>query len=192
MKIKSILLGLFLGLLTTVVMAQSVYCPQKAGYIHVGMTEEQVISACGQPLSKQQSNMPLMRKVPVQQLIYTSVNSSSVYPGLNSAFYTQWSLASGVSGVTLEVDVVNNKVSAVSLNGANTNAMSICGGTSIQVGDNVNQVYNACGNPSAVNNTFSKQFIQSNNKPEVWIYQVNPYQPPISLTFLNGKLQSID
>lgn len=51
--------------------AQSLYCPQKAGYINVGMTEDQVRAACGEPLSKQESNNPIMQKVQVQQLFLT-------------------------------------------------------------------------------------------------------------------------
>ena len=177
--------------LTTVV-AQSVYCPQHSGYVSTGMTEEQVLSACGQPLSKQPSKATPKLKVPVKQLIYSTLNSGAIYPGLNSAFYNQWSLPSGSTGTSLEVDIIDNKVSGVLINGSSTNAMSICHGMSVQIGDNVTKVYNACGSPATVNNTFINQTIPSNSKPEVWIYQVNQYQPPISLTFINGKLQFIE
>lgn len=173
-------------------LAAPVYCPQRAGFIDVGMTEDQVINACGQPLTKQAPNALVTQKVPVRQLIYTALNTGSVYPQLNSAFYDQWSLPSGSTGVSLEVDVINNKVSNVRINGNGVNAMSVCGGMGVQVGDDVGKVYAACGGPSMVNNTFINQPIPSNSKPEVWIYQVDKYQNPISLTFVNGKLQSID
>lgn len=177
--------------LTVIADTSQFYCPQHSGYVNIGMTEDQVVQACGQPLSKQQPNMPVMQKVPATQLIYTALNRGSVYPGLNSAFYDQWSLPSGTSGINLTIQVINNKVSSVSINGSNTNAMSVCGGNSIQVGDNVNKIYSACGAPSMVNNTYINQPMPSNSKPEVWIYQVDQYQAPISLTFANGKLQSI-
>lgn len=165
---------------------QSIYCPQNHGYINIGMTADQVIAACGQPLSKQISNRPIMQQVPVQQLLYNN-------QGSKTAFYGVWSLPVGTnSGAQLEVDIVNNKVSSVRLNGSNTNAFSICGGTSVQVGDPVSKVYGACGNPALVNNTFINQPIETNQKPEIWIYQVDQYQSPINLTFVNGKLQSID
>ncbi|KTC77047.1 DUF2845 domain-containing protein [Legionella brunensis] len=167
--------------------AQSqMYCPQNHGYINLGMTPDQVISACGQPLSKQQSNTPVMQKVPVMQLLYNN-------QGSQSAFYGVWSLPVGTnSGAQLEIDIVDNKVSAVRINGSNTNAFSICGGSMVQIGDPVNKVYGSCGNPSLVNNTFINQPIQSNQKPEIWTYQTNQYQTPFNLTFVNGKLQSID
>ena len=168
------------------------YCPQHSGYVNVGMTQAQVISACGQPISKQPSNKPVTTKVPVQQLIYTTLNTGSIYPGLNSAYYDQWSLPSGSTGISLEVDAINQKVSAVRINGSSANASSLCQGASIQIGDDVSKVYNACGSPSMVNNNYINQTVPSNTRPEVWIYQVDQYQSPISLTFVDGKLQSID
>lgn len=172
-------------------MAKSFYCPQNHGTISQGMTEAQVLAACGQPMTKQVRNVPVKKKVPVTQLIYTTLNTGSVYSTLDPIF-TQWSIPSGSTGVSLEVDVINNKVSAVRINGSSTNAMSLCGGAQIAVGDHANQVYTACGNPDMVNNTFILQTVPSNQKPEVWIYQIDPYQPPVSLTFVNGKLQSLD
>ncbi len=173
-------------------MAQSVYCPQHTGYINTGMTTAEVINACGQPLSKQTPKTPVMQRIPVQELIYTALNTGSIYPGLNSAFYNQWSLPSGTTGINLQVDLVNGKVNGVKINGSSANAVSLCGGMSVQVGDDANKIYSACGSPTMVNNTYINQPIQSNTKPEVWIYQMSPYQPPLSLTFVNGKLQSIN
>ena len=191
---SSILMALSGSLLAsaTAWAGSSLYCPQNAGYISTGMTQEQVLAACGAPLAKQQSNAAVTEKVPVKQLLYTSLNTGSVYPGLNAAFYDQWSLPSGSNGLGVEVNIVNDKVSSVSINGNGTNAMSICGGTSIQIGSSLNQVYTACGSPTMINNSFINQAVPSNSKPEVWIYQVNQYQSPISLTFVNGKLQSIN
>ncbi|RMX03722.1 DUF2845 domain-containing protein [Legionella jordanis] len=164
----------------------SMYCPQNHGYINLGMTPEQVVAACGQPLSKQQSRTPVMQKVPVLQLMYNNQGSAT-------AFYGVWSLPVGTnSGAQLEVDVINNKVSGIRLNGNNTNAFSICNGNMVQVGDPIGSVYAACGNPSVVNNTYINQPIQSNQAPEVWIYQADQYQTPFNLTFVNGKLQSIN
>ncbi|WP_028388266.1 DUF2845 domain-containing protein [Legionella fairfieldensis] len=182
----AVALGIAFIPLSTLAGVQSFYCPQNHGYINIGMTPDQVMASCGQPLSKQLSNQPVMQKVPVQQLIYNN-------QGSQRAFYGVWSIPVGVSGgAQLEVDVINNKVSSVRINGSNTNAFSICGGNSIEAGDPVSQVYGACGSPSIVNNTYINQPIQTNQRPEVWIYQPGEYQSPISLTFVNGKLQSID
>lgn len=172
--------------------ADPIYCPQHSSYINIGMTQAEVLSACGDPISKEQPNTPIMKKVPAQQLIYSQLNPGAYYIGETSAFYTQWSIPSGTSGINLTIQVVNNKVSSVNINGTNTNAASLCDGYTIQIGDDVSKVYTACGSPQVVNNSYVNQAIPTNTKPEIWIYQFNQYQPPINLTFVNGKLQSID
>jgi hypothetical protein len=164
---------------------QSVYCPQHQGYITVGMSQNQVIAACGQPLSQQTSNHPIYQKVPVQQLFYNN-------QGSNTAFYGVWNLNTGTSGIQLQIDVIDNKVKAIKLNGSANNAVSICGDASIQVGDPVEKVYGACGNPSVSNMSYTNVPIESATKPVVWIYQPGQYQQSVSLTFIDGKLQSIN
>lgn len=164
---------------------QSYYCPQNHAYINVGMTADQVVAACGEPTSQQQSNKPFEQKVPVQQLFFNNV-------GTSTAFYGVWNIQTGNGGAQLQVDVVDNKVKAIKLNGSDSNAMSICGGRPIQVGDPVGRVYGACGTPSASNNTYTMVPIQSGAKPIIWTYQPGQYQPSVSLTFVNGKLQSIN
>lgn len=165
---------------------QSYFCPQNHQFINIGMEPDQVIAACGQPLSKQESNQAVVQKVPVKQLMYNNMGSSKV-------FYGVWSIPTGTSGgAQLQVNIVDNKVKSVNINGSSSNAFSLCGGTNIQIGDPVSKVYGACGSPSVVNNTFIEQPIQSNQKPQIWIYQPGQYQSPITLTFINGKLQSID
>lgn len=165
---------------------QSYYCPQNRGYISIGMTPDQVISACGQPISQQQSSQPVMQRVPVQQLMFNNA-------GAPTAFYGVWQIPTGTNtGAQVQVNVVDGKVKSVNINGSGTNAFSVCGGTSIQVGDPVSKVYGSCGTPSVVNNSYINVPIQSNQKPQVWIYQAGDYQSPVTLTFVNGKLQSID
>lgn len=174
--------------------AGSLYCPQGQGYINVGMTESQVIQRCGPPMTKQDSSqVQIAEKIPVTQLIYTTLNQGAIYgyPGL-SVYYNMWSLPSGSNGTSLRFSIVNEKVTAVDINGSNSNAMSICDGAKIQVGDDANKIYSSCGSPSLINETYINQPISKRQNPEVWIYQPNQYQPTIHLTFINGKLQSIE
>ena len=178
----------------TVGAVNTFYCPVNHGTIRVGMNRDQVLSLCGQPTDIQQSKQPLMEQIPVTQLIYTNLNKSAVYSGLDST-YRMWSLPSGTTQVNLEVDIIGDQVSQVRINGDSNNAMNICNGQPVQIGDAANSVYNACGNPSMVNQTYIKRPVQGSNnsdKPEVWVYQVDRYQPVFRLTFLNGILQSID
>lgn len=188
---RQCLLALSIALLPLIAnSADSIYCPQNQGYISVGMTDSQVINACGTPISRSDSSVQVVMKIPETQLIYTTLNQGAVYPGLTS-YYTMWSLPSGSTGTSLHVNIINNKVAGFTINGSSTNAMSICGGTSVQIGDDANRVYSACGTPSLVNNTFISQPVPKSQHPEIWVYQIDQYQSPISLTFVNGQLQSI-
>ena len=169
----------------------SMYCPQRQGYINVGMTDTQIINACGQPIVKQTSSKAVVEKIPVTQLIYTTLNQGGPYAGVDN-MYQRWSLPSGSAGTNLTVSIRDNKIAGITINGSGTNAATICGGINLQMGDAVNKVYSACGTPSLVNQTYINQPVSKNQHPEIWIYQVNPYQPSFILTFINGKLQSID
>lgn len=163
---------------------QSYYCPQNHAYINLGMTPDEVIAACGQPISQQESNQPLQQKIPMQQLIYNNL-------GTSTAFYGVWNIPTGSGGVSLEINVVNQKVHSIKLNGSGSNAVSVCQGSNIQPGDSVQKVYSSCGSPSTVNNTFINEIVPTAEKPVIWIYQPGQYQPSVSMTFVNGKLQSI-
>lgn len=167
--------------------ANSVYCPENRGFINTGMSQQQVINACGAPAKKEQSARPATTKVPMTQLFYNQSGSPS-------AFYGHWNIPTGTnSGTNVEIDVINDKVSAIRLNGSSSNALSICSNTSIQAGDPIQKVYSACGNPSNTNKTFVNQPMQGNPKPEIWTYTLDPYQnTSMRLTFVNGRLQSID
>ncbi len=180
--------------------ADAVYCPSLHGYINVGMTQDEVISACGQPSSKSESNQPVTVKVPVQQVVYNREGSTKAFYGVwalpigntPQGYYNQSFGGNSGGGATLQVTIINNKISSVSLNGSSTNAFTVCDNNSVQIGDSVSKLYNACGQPSLVNNSYIEQAVQSATKPQVWVYQFNDYQPAISLTFVDGKLQSIN
>lgn len=87
--------------------------------------------------------------------------------------------------------MVNQKVKYIKLNGSNSNAVSICKGTNIQPGDPIQKVYYSCGSPSVTNNTYINEVVPTAEKPQVWIYQPGQYQSAVTMTFVNGKLYSI-
>lgn len=173
-------------------LAEALYCPQNHGYINVGMTQEQVINACGEPLSKLDStNTKIEKKVPVKQLLYLYLNQGSVFPTING-IYDTWSLPSGSEGLLMQIDVINNKVSSVRIDNSDNNAFSVCGGQPIVVGDDEIKVYNACGSPAMINNTFTIETIPDAKNPEVWIFQQDQFAPVTRLTFIDGILQFIN
>lgn len=175
----------FLLLLSPIIaQAADFYCPQNHGYIALGMTQEQVIGACGQPEIKEKLKKPFERKIPLLQLVYNNLGSAK-------AFYGVWTLPTGLTpGATLEVDVVDDKVRSVRLNGGSDKAFSVCGGTPIIEGDPVSKVYTSCGEPSVINNSYLLEPVSATSLPEVWSYTAD-YQPTIRLTFVNGVLVEV-
>ena len=170
---------------------QPFYCPQNHGYVRIGMTESEVLAACGQPTSKEKSKQAAVEQIPVTQLIYTTLNPDPVYRGYKLV-YRMWSLPIGSQGSRLEIDIINKKISAIRFNGENTNASSVCDNRSFAVGDLADTVFTACGNPSHVNKTFVNRKVQSKTKPVTWIYNTDPYQPTFRLIFLDGYLRAIE
>lgn len=177
--------------------SQSIYCPQNHAYINLGMTTDEVIAACGKPQKQQESDQPVLQKIPVQQLVYNNKGTKVMGFGV-------WGINTGNSGMQLEINLINNKVASIKLDGSDSNAVSICSGNSmqingsaqngsnIQVGDSAQKVMNACGTPSTTNNTYNNEIVPSTEKSQIWIYNLGQYQPTITLTFIDGRLQSID
>lgn len=168
------------------------YCAKGQAYIKPGMTEQQITSACGQPLSKHKGAGRATRKVRVTQLIYTWLNSNIVDQGGGiKNIYTTFSLPQAPTSLTLHVDIMNGKIVSIQTSGTAPNQMTVCNGDSFQVGEPEGAVRQACGDPSIVNHTYVNQPIPSDEKPEIWVYKPGQYQPAFSLTIVNGKLESI-
>ncbi|MFA6301817.1 MAG: DUF2845 domain-containing protein, partial [Legionella sp.] len=127
--------------------SDTLYCPQKHGFIRIGMTADQVIAACGEPLSIGQSKTPYTEKVPVQVLIFRNAGTPVVS-------HSPYSVSIRINGgALLQVTIMNNKVKSIEVNGSGANMASFCDGPAFQVGDDAGLVYAACGSPTKVNNT---------------------------------------
>lgn len=189
---KSLLLSIGFLFISSVQAADSYYCPQNHQYINVGMSQDDVLQACGPPSAKRTGANTVMKQIPIQQFIYTNINKGAVeyIPGIDPV-YQMWSLPSGSKGVTLQVNIIDHKVSSILLNQQSTNGVSACSGGSFQVGDEAGQVINACGAPEIMNNSYTNQMVPKEENPETWVYDNMPYQPGVTLTFVNGTLQYI-
>jgi hypothetical protein len=131
------------------------------------------------------------------RLIYNNAGAPKTFYGvwaipIGNANSNGSSFGANSGGQTLEVNLLKDKVQSITLNGSSSNAFSICNGQMIKVGDPSTLVYNSCGNPSQVNHSFVNEAIPSKQPPQEWLYQADKYQPPFSLTFMDGTLQSID
>lgn len=186
---------LCIGLLLVNTASFALFCPAQFKNVTPGMTEAEVQAACGAPVSKQESTLPVQKKVPITQMYYNNQGApGAVVPPVtqDSIYYGLYANPKDIRGAALQVDIVDNKVYGISMDGTSQNAFSICNGNMVQVGDPVGKVYGACGAPLMTNRTFILENIVDQPKPQIWIYQFNQFDPPSRLTFVNGKLQSID
>ena len=165
---------------------EPMYCPGRSKYINVGMTAAQLTDACGKPTKMQELDREATIKVKVKQLIYNAINSKR-------AFYGVWSVRSGVdNGAQLEIDVIDNQIVAMKINGENVNSTNLCQNQTINIKDPMYRAINLCGDPSTTNQTYVNMPVSGNSKPQVWTYQASPYQPAMTFTIVDGKIVSME
>jgi hypothetical protein len=187
------ILYLILSFYSSIISAEDkFYCPQRHAYVHTGMSPDLVLDACGAPDFKKQSDGPVVERIPVMQVFYTNLNRGAVFQGWDM-IYNTWTLPSGELNSSIQINLIDNKVDSMVINNSATNVLTVCGGKSIQKGDPLNYVISTCGTPSMMNHSFVSKVVSQDSKPEVWIYKIDEYQKtPVSLTFVNGILQSIN
>jgi hypothetical protein len=206
----TIKLILMLITFNTVALADSVqgfFCPQGNSYIQLGISSDQVKNACGQPQFLQNDSNNLVQNVPVTRLTYNNINRGSVYYWNLNKVYNQFGLPSGNIVTPLTILIVDNKVKSINFNGNDVQTTGVCAfagsttfagnpsptsNTSIGVGDTMDQVISACGNPDHTDQSYMQIPISAQSKPELWTYKLDQYSPSYNLLFINGVLQSID
>ena len=162
--------------------ASSYFCGKNSQYIKTGMSQAEVIQACGEPQAKQKSSQSGRVKQPVTQMIFKVANQK--------AGYGAFPIATGGS-TKLAVSVANNKIVSLSFGGQSTQSVSICGGRNVSVGSPASAL-SACGQPTMTNNTYVDIPTGKTDKVETWVIKPDQYSRGIRLTFVNGALQSID
>lgn len=175
-------------------LADPFYCTENNEYINVGMNVMDVRQACGTPQSVQKSQRMGTRKVPVAQLTFniatatTGSYAGTFTPGIQSS---NFQVNTGPL-TTLIVEVSNNKITDISLNGQSAQSVSICGGGSFGVGDPPASAINSCGSPVSENDTYKNVSTGQEQQVETWTYQPADYQPAFQLIFVDGALSQIN
>lgn len=144
------------------------FCPNNFNSINLGDSIAAVIAACGAPDSKTTNNKKANQP---QEWTYYIANDPNM-PGTMKT-----TIAFDASG-----SVIN-----ISVNGSGMSQTQICANNPIQLGDNMDAIKAACGNPTYINQT---QIAQNASVPETEIveFQYNS-SPPVTLVFENGKLK---
>ncbi len=188
---------LSLTMITFNAYADNLFCAKTSGYIKTGMSLSQVSNICGKPVTVKKDKASNVKRVPIEQWIYHNVsklaieqwvNQSGNFAGTTGNFNHQ---VGGANDSNLTVIFRDNVVIGIVLNGMAMPAADVCNGNNISNGDTMSNVSFACGQPAYTNKTY--QTIQTGEMSQVEVWQINPapYQPPVTLTFRNGILESI-
>ena len=164
------LLFIFITTLSIITPSFAFFCPTNFNQIEIGMTLDQVSTACGKPSSTkdvtiQNDNVP-------QEWSYFIPQSVGV-----SAFQQ----AQGTLKTSIAFDA-NGKAVNISVNGLGVGASTICGGQQIQLGDTKDSITKACGDPTFKNKA------ENNNPPTKETHVSYDTNPPMTLIFRNGLL----
>lgn len=163
MKLKIALMGILLLFTHT---SFATFCPNNFNIVNEGDSMDKVIALCGQPLSKKEtrdtSNQP-------QQW----------------SFYPATSRNQGT--LKLNVALVGGIIKNISINNISLRSTDVCG-AAINVGDSVDKLRNACGDPADTNFSDNTQGVQFGTAADI-ITELH-YQGTSAVTFLfkNGKL----
>lgn len=153
------------------------FCPNNFKQIDFGQTPEQVIAQCGKPDKKTETTEQSEGAQEWSYFIPQRVSNNTFQPQ-QGTLRTQ---------VTFDSQ---NKAVSISVNGLGVGASTICGGQ-IQLGDSRETVKNACGEPSFVNKqNANPNTLGATPPPKKVVQFIYNSNPPVTIIFVNGKLES--
>lgn len=166
MRQKKIFVAAILASFTT--SSYAMFCPSGFNQINIGDTIAQVTKVCGAPTSQ------------------SSEDSTADKPQ-EWTYYVK-SQPSDQSTLRMTVAFTSGKVTNMSVNGIGLTNTQICGGNTVQVGDDQKSVKTVCGDPAFIAQSNLPAAAKDTVKVTTLIY--NTSAEPISLIFNNGKLKS--
>jgi len=150
----------------------ALFCPTNYNIINEGMSVDQVIIACGKPDSmtesiKKNDNIPQQWSYLIPQTVNMGGTSQT---------------AQGTLQTSVTFDDKGKAVN-ISVNGIGVGSTTICGGSTVQLGDDKDKVKSACGNPAFIN----KSSTETEPDTKVTELKYNSGNPAMILVFENGK-----
>ena len=166
------------------------YCSTQHGngFIDIGNTMEQVVSACGEPNQKSDPSVYQDSKMVTTQ--YWIYDNTQAYR--TNVLAIEETRVVNRDAPTLVVEVTDGIVTNITQGGDETQS-GYCAarGNTVQIGNSIDALNSTCGTPTAVN-IQQRQATQTPPQEKViWTYQWDSYTQPLHLEFLNGKLKNI-
>lgn len=189
MRIKQWIVVLISLFLTQSTFAYYCSTRQANGFISVGDTMDQVRKACGDPTEEGKPSLYQdSQLVTTQYWVYenTQVSNTNVLAIKQTRVVTR-------EAPTVVVEITEGKVTNIT-QGGNEAQSGYCAsmGNTIQIGDSIDQVNAACGNPTYMNTEQHQKNTSPPQEKVIWTYQWEPYTQPLKLEFIGGKLTNIE
>jgi Protein of unknown function (DUF2845) len=159
------------------------------GWIEQGMSQQDVLAACGQPNSTAQIDNDKSRLNVTQYWNYQQQNMQML-PQKVSAPTPYTSINVNSAGNTLVVEINNNKISSLAVNGNFVSTGSCPNGGFVRVGDTADALAARCGAATQVSYQYAKD---TSALPPItqWTYQLQGGQSLI-IKFQQGVVSGIN
>ena len=166
---------IFIAFIFTTTPSFAFFCPTNFNQIFEGDTLEQVKTQCGAPAkevtSDEKKNVPQEWTYFIPQTVTMSNNMQT----------------EGTLKTSISFDQSGNAIN-ISVNGIGVGSTTICGGSSIQLGDNQEAIKSRCGKPSFINKQQADPPAEGAAPPSKVTELTYQSNPPVVLQFLDGRL----
>lgn len=146
-------------------------CPKSYQNIMEGDSEADVLSKCGEPVSKSTQMEDRFKELSLEVWTYSASSSASNTQDVSFVFSDEG---------LYEINVA----------GSNVSSMSMCNALFTVKVSTQDDIQNACGDASDTS-TQTRKIPEGKQEVTSWVYQVNPYQPKQILKFVDGALVSV-
>jgi hypothetical protein len=160
------------------------------GWIEQGMSQQQVIAACGQPDSTAEIDKTNNRLDATQYWNYQG-QSVQLVPQSSWPAPTPYGAAKANNTANaLVVEINNNVVSSLAVNGKLVSSGSCPNGGSVRVGDSANRVMSSCGTATQVSYQYQKN---NSASPPItqWTYQLHGGRS-LTIQFQQGVVSELN
>ncbi len=181
--------GWVLCLISSSVWAAFCSSSQGNNWIDLGMSEQEVQAACGQPTAIQVSDDRSKQLKSTQYWTYQTQKASPLYP-------PKAPLSNGVDQLTvgsdsLTVQINQNQVSQLAMNGHLLKEASCPQGGALSLGDSADRVLALCGRPNVVS-TQHEEVDVAGPQTKNWVYSSGQGQSSLQIEFSDGVVSKID
>ncbi|GAB4391924.1 MAG: hypothetical protein Tsb005_03750 [Gammaproteobacteria bacterium] len=178
---RFILVGALTLGLSSVVWADTYYCPKTFRYVNTGDSEQDVRQNCGEPSSERTYETSDQQLQTVTQWFYRDKTFTGPQQDQPQAIFT----------FNAQKQLSEIQIGTAQLTKQTVTSTSFCKGGNVSLNMTQLQVNQICGGPD-LRNTAQRQTEGPKRIITEWTYSFGPYQPRTILQFEGGRLTQIN